>query len=113
MVDFTILPKVPFGPLGDIQVKTKAETNPKWYVLMTAIELAQMCGRCVRNEKDIGHTYIIDPSFWFHFERGFNYPFVKLLPPPFAERHRLVHGPMRKFLFGRGFAQWMVRRWRL
>jgi len=80
MVDFTILPKVPFGPLGDIQVKTKAETNPKWYVLMTAIELAQMCGRCVRNEKDIGHTYIIDPSFWFHFERGFNYPFVKLLP---------------------------------
>ena len=80
MVSFTIIPKVPFGPLGDIQVKTKAENDPKWYSLMTAIELAQMCGRCVRNEKDKGDTYIIDPSFWFHFERGFNYPLAKLLP---------------------------------
>ena len=80
MVGFTIVPKVPFGPLGDIQVKTKAETNPKWYAVQTAIELAQMCGRCVRSADDVGHTYIIDPSFWFHFERGFNYPLAKLLP---------------------------------
>jgi Rad3-related DNA helicase len=80
MVGFTIVPKVPFGPLGDIQVKTKAETNPKWYALMTAVELAQMCGRCVRSDSDVGHTYIIDPSFWFHFERGIKYPLAKLLP---------------------------------
>tara|TARA_R110002012_G_scaffold315755_1_gene530008 strand:- start:4137 stop:6404 length:2268 start_codon:yes stop_codon:yes gene_type:complete len=80
MIDFTIIPKVPFGPLGDIQVKTKAENEPKWYALMTAVELAQMCGRCVRSEKDRGDTYIIDPAFWFHFERGFNYPLAKLLP---------------------------------
>tara|TARA_R110000824_G_scaffold77072_1_gene195039 strand:- start:3607 stop:5874 length:2268 start_codon:yes stop_codon:yes gene_type:complete len=80
MIDFTIIPKVPFGPLGDIQVKTKAENEPKWYALMTAVELAQMCGRCVRSETDKGDTYIIDPAFWFHFERGFNYPLAKLLP---------------------------------
>jgi ATP-dependent DNA helicase DinG len=80
MVGFTIIPKIPFGPLGDIQVKTKAENNPKWYALMAAVELAQMCGRCVRSDTDVGHTYIIDPSFWFHFERGFNYPLAKLLP---------------------------------
>ena len=49
--------------LGDIQVKTKAENNPKWYALMAAVELAQMCGRCVRSDTDVGHTYIIDPSF--------------------------------------------------
>ena len=81
MIAFTVIPKVPFGPLGDIQVKTKAENDPKWYQLMTAIELAQMCGRSVRHEKDKGDTYIIDPSFWFHFERGFNSPLAKLLPP--------------------------------
>lgn len=80
MVAFLIIPKVPFGPLGDIQVKTKAETNPKWYQLMAAIELAQMCGRCVRSENDKGDVYIIDPSFWFHFERGFKYPLAKLIP---------------------------------
>jgi ATP-dependent DNA helicase DinG len=85
MVGFTIIPKVPFGPLGDIQVKTKAETNPKWYAVQTAVELAQMCGRCVRSDTDVGHTYIIDPSFWFHFERGFNYPLAKLLPAYLAK----------------------------
>ena len=82
MVDFTVIAKVPFGPLGDIQVKTKAENDPKWYQTMTAIELAQMCGRCVRANDDIGHTYIIDPSFMYHFERGMkNNPLARILPP--------------------------------
>ena len=85
MVGFTVIAKVPFGPLGDIQVKTKAENNPKWYQMMTAVELAQMAGRCVRSEKDIGHTYIIDPSFMFHFERGMkNNPLARVLPPYIA-----------------------------
>ncbi len=81
MVDFTIIAKVPFGPLGDIQVKTKAENDPKWYQMMTAVELAQMAGRCVRSNDDEGHTYIIDPSFMFHFERGMkNNPLARVLP---------------------------------
>ena len=81
MVDFTIIVKIPFGPLGDIQVKTKAENDPKWYQLMTSVELAQMCGRNVRSATDVGHTYIIDPSFAFHFERGMNNnPMARLLP---------------------------------
>jgi Rad3-related DNA helicase len=68
-------------PLGDIQVKTKAENDPKWYQLMTSVELAQMCGRNVRSATDVGHTYIIDPSFAFHFERGMNNnPMARLLP---------------------------------
>jgi ATP-dependent DNA helicase DinG len=82
MVDFTVIAKIPFGPLGDIQVKAKAENDPKWYQMMTAVELAQMAGRCVRSDKDVGHTYIIDPSFMFHFERGMkNNPLARILPP--------------------------------
>ena len=85
MVDFTVIAKVPFGPLGDIQVKAKAENDPKWYQMMTAVELAQMAGRCVRSDKDVGHTYIIDPSFMFHFERGMkNNPLARVLPPYIA-----------------------------
>ncbi|MBP98484.1 hypothetical protein CMK18_21245 [Candidatus Poribacteria bacterium] len=86
MVDFTIIAKIPFGPLGDIQVKAKAENDPKWYQMMTAVELAQMAGRCVRSDKDVGHTYIIDPSFMFHFERGMsNNPLARILPPYVAK----------------------------
>ena len=86
MVDFTVIAKVPFGPLGDIQVKAKAQNDPLWYQTMTAIELAQMAGRCVRSNDDIGHTYIIDPSFMFHFERGMqNNPLARILPPYVAE----------------------------
>ena len=82
MVDFTVIAKIPFGPLGDIQVKAKAENDPKWYQMMTAVELAQMMGRCVRSEKDKGDVYIIDPSFMFHFERGMsNNPLARILPP--------------------------------
>ena len=82
MVDFTVVAKIPFGPLGDIQVKAKAENDPKWYQMMTAVELAQMMGRCVRSETDKGDVYIIDPSFMFHFERGMsNNPLARILPP--------------------------------
>jgi len=46
------------------------------------VELAQMVGRCVRSSTDVGHTYIIDPSFMFHFERGMkNNPLARVLPP--------------------------------
>ena len=86
MVDFTVIAKIPFGPLGDIQVKAKAENDPKWYQMMTAVELAQMTGRCVRSEKDKGDVYIIDPSFMFHFERGMkNNPLARILPPYVSE----------------------------
>ena len=53
--------------------------------MMTAVELAQMAGRCVRSDTDVGHTYIIDPSFMFHFERGMsNNPLARVLPPYIA-----------------------------
>lgn len=69
-VDFCIIVKVPFGSLADIQVRKKMENNPKWYQSKAATELTQMCGRIVRSKENIGHTYIIDPSFSFHYNKG-------------------------------------------
>jgi Rad3-related DNA helicase len=69
-VDFCIIVKLPFGSIADIQVRKKMETNPSWYRAKAATELTQMCGRVVRSKDDVGHTYIIDPSFDYHFDRG-------------------------------------------
>ncbi len=69
-VDFCIIVKLPFGSIADIQVRKKMEMNPRWYRAKTATELTQMCGRVVRSQDDVGHTYIIDPSFTYHFEKG-------------------------------------------
>ena len=44
--------------------------NDKWYKSQTANTLTQMCGRVVRGKDDEGHTYIIDPTFNFHFDKG-------------------------------------------
>ena len=69
-VGFCIIVKVPFRSLGDIQVKKRTEMNDKWYKSQTANTLTQMCGRVVRGKDDEGHTYIIDPTFNFHFDKG-------------------------------------------
>ena len=71
-VGFLIVPKVPFQPLGDVQVKKKMEANPRWYKVMAAMELTQMLGRIVRSETDTGKMYILDPNFRFHWEVGFD-----------------------------------------
>jgi Rad3-related DNA helicase len=69
-VDFCIIIKVPFGSLADIQVRKKMEMNARWYQTKAATELTQMCGRIVRSKENVGHTYIIDPSFSFHYQKG-------------------------------------------
>ena len=69
-VDFCIIVKLPFSSIADIQVKKKMDANPKWYKSKVAMELTQMCGRVVRSKTDTGDTYIIDPSFDYHYNRG-------------------------------------------
>jgi Rad3-related DNA helicase len=69
-VGFCIIVKVPFRSLGDIQVKKRTEMNDKWYKSQTANTLTQMCGRVVRGRDNKGSTYIIDPTFDFHFDKG-------------------------------------------
>ena len=80
-VGFLIVPKVPFQPLGDVQVKKKMEANPRWYKVMAAMELTQMLGRIVRSETDTGKMYILDPNFRFHWDVGFDdEPLRKFMP---------------------------------
>lgn len=80
-VDFLVVPKVPFQPLGDVQVKKKMDANPRWYKVMAAMELTQMLGRIVRSETDTGTMYILDPNFRFHWDVGFdNEPLKKFMP---------------------------------
>jgi len=70
-VDFCIIVKIPFPAIGDVRTAIKMKKNPGWYRMMTANELTQMLGRVVRSPEDIGHNYIIDPQFGFHYDKGF------------------------------------------
>lgn len=80
-VDFCIVVKVPFPALGDVRTAKKMKANPDWYKMQTAIELTQMLGRVVRSKTDVGHYYIIDPAFWFHYNKGMdNTPLKKFMP---------------------------------
>ena len=85
-VGFLIVPKVPFQPLGDVQVKKKMEANPRWYKVMTAMELTQMLGRIVRSETDTGKMYILDPNFRFHWEVGFDKEPLRNFMPDYLNR---------------------------
>ncbi len=84
--DFAILIKMPFPPLGDIRTLKKMEANEEWYKSETAGALVQMCGRVVRSKTDTGITYIIDPTFTFHYNKGINgQPLKDYVPDYFDE----------------------------
>ena len=80
-VDFCIIVKVPFPAMGDVRTAIKMKENPSWYKLQTANQLTQMLGRVVRSAEDVGHNYIIDPQFWFHYSKGIgNEPLSNFIP---------------------------------
>lgn len=60
---FQIIPKIPFGYLGDPLVKLNSEINPEWYSRKTILRLVQACGRAVRGVDDHAVTYILDSNF--------------------------------------------------
>jgi ATP-dependent DNA helicase DinG len=64
-----IISKVPFPYLGDRQVAAKKELDPDWYDLEAVKSIIQACGRIVRSDTDIGHTYILDSDFVQLWER--------------------------------------------
>jgi Rad3-related DNA helicase len=77
---------MPFPPLGDIRTLKKMEANEEWYKSETAGALVQMCGRVVRSNTDTGITYIIDPTFTFHYNKGINgQPLKDYVPDYFDE----------------------------
>ncbi len=64
-----IISKVPFPYLGDQQVAAKKEIDPDWYDLEAVKAIIQACGRIVRSDTDVGHTYILDSDFIQLWER--------------------------------------------
>lgn len=83
--DFCIVVKLPYLSLGDVRTAKKMKANPEWYVQQTGIELAQMCGRAVRSRTDRGDTYILDPSFWYQYQKGVGRPLKNYLPNHLCE----------------------------
>lgn len=78
---FAIIVKIPFPPLGDVRTVKKMERDEEWYKAETAGSLIQMCGRVVRSVEDTGITYIVDPTFDFHYNKGINgQPLRKFIP---------------------------------
>jgi Rad3-related DNA helicase len=78
---FAIIVKIPFPPLGDVRTVKKMERDEDWYKAETAGSLIQMCGRVVRSVEDTGITYIVDPTFDFHYNKGINnQPLKKYMP---------------------------------
>ena len=71
LLDFCVIPKVPFPSLGDVRIVKKMKANPDWYKLQTGVMLTQMLGRIVRSPKDKGKVYILDPAFDFHLNQGY------------------------------------------
>ena len=89
---FCIVVKLPYLSLGDIRTAKKMKANPEWYVQQTGIELAQMCGRAVRSRTDKGDTYILDPSFWFQYQKGVGRPLKDYLPTHVCESIEINEG---------------------
>lgn len=64
-----VIAKVPYPYLGDRQVAAKKELNQDWYDLQAVMSIIQACGRIVRSDTDVGHTYILDSDFMGLWER--------------------------------------------
>lgn len=60
---FQIIPKVPWGFLGDPLVKLNSEIRRKWYARRAILRIVQACGRSIRGVDDWASTYILDESF--------------------------------------------------
>jgi len=104
-VDFCIIVKVPFPAMGDVRTAIKMKENPSWYKLQTANQITQMLGRVVRSAQDVGHNYIIDPQFWFHYSKGIgNEPLENFIPEYIKSSIRVnrnrTNGAKQSQLFG-------------
>jgi len=60
---FIIICKMPFGFLGDPQIKRRKEIDPDWYLWKTSLTLIQVTGRGVRHKEDWCNVYILDSAF--------------------------------------------------
>lgn len=71
MARWQALMKVPFVSTQDPVMKARCENDKGYAMHLTMTELAQMCGRICRNEKDWGETIILDNNIgWFMRSNG-------------------------------------------
>jgi ATP-dependent DNA helicase DinG len=71
---FGIICKVPYAVM-DEYVKARAQRDPDWYSMLTALSMVQASGRITRSRTDKGHTFILDEDFLAFLNRN-----RKLLP---------------------------------
>ncbi len=77
---FIIVCKMPFGFLGDPQIKRRMELDNSWYAWKCALTLIQVAGRGVRHKEDWCNIYILDSAF-----RGFLIGNKKFFPDYFIQ----------------------------
>lgn len=63
MCRWQIIPKVPYGFLGDPLINLNMRRSSKWYSREAIIRIVQASGRAVRGITDFADTYIIDSNF--------------------------------------------------
>jgi hypothetical protein len=63
MSRWQILPKVPYGYLGDPFIKLNSDRHPDWYSRRAILRIVQASGRSVRGVDDFASTYILDQNF--------------------------------------------------
>jgi len=72
---FQIIAKIPFGDLGDQQVRIRKKEDPSWYSWNAACTLIQMTGRSTRSAKDYSVNYILDKNaLWFMKANDYLFP---------------------------------------
>jgi len=75
LLDFILIPKVPFPSLGDAQVSRRlygSDDGQLWYAVQTIRTLIQMTGRGMRSETDSCKSYILDEAFRRLYGQYFN-----------------------------------------
>lgn len=71
MARWQVLMKVPFISTQNPVTKARCERDKTYAMHLTMTELAQMCGRICRNEKDWGETIVLDNNIgWFMRSNG-------------------------------------------
>jgi len=67
MSRFNILPKVPYGNLGDPQISRRVYSDKyhgrEWYIYNTIADVIQSCGRSNRSMDDWSRSYLLDEQF--------------------------------------------------
>lgn len=71
MSRYQIIPKVPWGYLGDPLVKLNSEIRPSWFARRAVLRIVQACGRSIRGVDDWATTYILDSSFIGLYDRNY------------------------------------------